>query len=185
MMRMMFHQYSKGRVLFTSSPSARVRVVQEDLPEWSLTRTTTMMAMMCSRRLWARWRILGEGQMLESNERLFLLTVKILIRVQERNSSCLNIFLCLTRIDLNRTHFTKSEHIIVQTKITLSLKLTKLSFQIKSPLLKVSNWKIISSFSALLSFNDVPKCSLIIQCSFWLVRFYDKTEWKYCTSAPL
>jgi len=51
MMRMMFHQYSKGRVLFTSSPSARVRVVQEDLPEWLLTRKTTMMAMMCSRRL--------------------------------------------------------------------------------------------------------------------------------------
>ena len=89
MMRMMFHQYSKGRVLFTSSPSARVK---EDRPEWLLTRTTTTMTMMCSRRLWARWRILGEGQMLESNERLFLLTVKILIRVQERNSSCLNIF---------------------------------------------------------------------------------------------
>lgn len=51
MMRMMFHQYSKGRVLFTSSPSARVRVVQEDRPEWLLTRTTTTMTMMCSRRL--------------------------------------------------------------------------------------------------------------------------------------
>jgi len=91
MTRMIFHQYSKGRVLFTSSPSGRVRVVQEDLPGWLSTRTTTM-TMMCSRRLWARWKILGEGQMLESNERLFLLTVKILIRVQERNSSCLNIF---------------------------------------------------------------------------------------------
>jgi len=48
MMRMMFHQYSKGRVLFTSSPSARVK---EDRPEWLLTRTTTTMTMMCSRRL--------------------------------------------------------------------------------------------------------------------------------------
>ena len=60
---------------------------------------------------------------------------------------------------------------------------TQLSNQ--SPLLKVSNWKIVSSFSALLSFNDVPKCSLTIQCSFWLVCFYDKTEGKDCTSAPL
>jgi len=48
MTRMMFHQYSKGRVLFTSSPCARVK---EDRQEWSLTRTTTTMTMMCSRRL--------------------------------------------------------------------------------------------------------------------------------------
>jgi len=51
MMRMIFHQYSKGKVLFTFSPSERVRVVQEERPEWLLTRTTTMMTMMCSRRL--------------------------------------------------------------------------------------------------------------------------------------
>ena len=165
MTRMIFHQYSKGKVLFTFSPSERVRVVQEERPEWLLTRTTTMMTMMCSRRLWARWRILGQGQMLESNERLFLLTVKILIRVQERSSSCLNIYLCLTRIDLNRTHFTKSEHIIVQTKITLSKKLSKLSFQINPPLLNVSNWrKKILLCSLKLQYNDVPKCSLIFQC---------------------
>ena len=151
MTRMIFHQYSKGKVLFTFSPSERVRVVQEERPEWLLTRTTTMMTMMCSRRLWARWRILGQGQMLESNERLFLLTVKILIRVQERSSSRLNIYLCLTRIDLNRTHFTKSEHIIVQTKFTLSLKLTKLSFQININI-KLKNSKLLL-------------CSLKLQCS--------------------
>ena len=79
-----FLLFSKGRFPFTSSRCQRVvRTGAGGLPRWSITRTTMTTS---SPRLWARWRKVGGGQTLESRKLLFLLTVKVLIRVQEGSS---------------------------------------------------------------------------------------------------
>ena len=95
-MKKIFRHFSKGRrFLFTSSQCQRVRkmVGAGGCQRWSMIKTTKPMTT-SSPRLWARWRTVGAGQILGSTKRLFLLTVKVLIRVQERSNAF--IFVCLS-----------------------------------------------------------------------------------------
>ena len=83
-MATIFLLFSKGRFPFTSSRCQRVvRTGAGGRPRWSITTTTMTTS---SPRPWARWRKVGGGQTLESRKLLFLLTVKVLIRVQEGSS---------------------------------------------------------------------------------------------------